>query len=137
MEIKFLLNILNYMELSHTPETLPHRVSWLWGCLVQSGCACLTLKSGSWIWSYLLPLTQRSHPGMGCCLFVLPSKEKDDSLEVSISKVTSLFRYEMLQQKTWNKIFFLNTRIFFGIIEVMLLNPKFSLARHLSNIKVS
>lgn len=90
MEIKFLLNSLNYMELSCTPETFPHLVSWLWGCLVRSDCACPTLKSGSWIWNYLLPLTQRSHPGTGCCLFALPSKGKHNSLYVSISKVTSL-----------------------------------------------
>lgn len=72
MEIKFLLNMLTYLELS----CMPHLVSWLWGCLVRSDCVCLTLKSGSQIWNYLLPLTQRSHPGTDCCLFGLPSKEK-------------------------------------------------------------
>lgn len=106
-EIKLPWNILNYLEGSCMPEAFPHLVSWPWGCLAHSDCACLTPKSGSWIWNYLLPRTQRSHPGTGCCLFGSPSKEKQISLPVSISKVTSLFRYRMFyQKKSWNKIFF-------------------------------
>lgn len=87
------------------PETLPYLVSSLWDCLAHSDCESLTLKSGSWIWNYLLPLTQRSHPGMGCCLSGSPSEEKQNSLPVSILKVTTLFRYRMFYQKLWNKFF--------------------------------
>lgn len=88
------------------PETFPHLVSWLWGCLAHSDCACLTRKSGSLTWNYLLPLTPTSHPRTGCCLFGLPSEEKQNSLPVYISKVTSVFRYRMFYQTmSYNKIF--------------------------------
>ena len=89
MEIKFPINIQNDLELPHMPAIFPHLVSWLWGCLAHSYCVSLTLMSGSWIWSCLLPLTQMSHPGKGCCLFGSPSKEKWNNLPVSIPNVTT------------------------------------------------
>lgn len=115
MGIKIPITYSELLVVVCVPEMSPHRVSWLWGCPAHSDCACLTPKSGSWIWNYRLPLTQRSHPGMGCCLFGLPSKEKHNSLPVSISKVTSFFRYRMLYQKWWNKIFLRITIIYFAI----------------------
>ena len=78
------------LELSCVFATIPYLASRLWGCLAHSDCESLTLRSGSWILNCLLLLTQRSHPGRGCCLSGSPSKEKQNSLPMCPSPKLSL-----------------------------------------------
>ena len=119
VEIKFPLNILNYLERSYVCATFPYLASGLWGCLAHSDCESLTPRSGSWILNCLLLLTQRSHPGTGYCLSGSPSKEKQNSLPVCPSLKLSLSLGTEFYQKLRNKLFLRNRRKHLAIIKVI------------------